>query len=101
MEKKLSTLVALSILVSLSILVLGLSACMQDSVLNNPPGKYEKTTSSTDANGTTTEHQSSADVSVDDNGNKKAVVKSKTTKDPKGLFNKTTTSQSQQVIEEK
>ena len=95
MEKKLVTLVAVSAL------TLGLSACMQDSVLNNPPGKYEKTTSSTDANGTTTEHQSSADVSVDANGNKKAVVKSKTTKDPVGLFNKTTTSESNETLEEK
>ena len=94
MEKKLSTLIAMSAL------ALGLSAC-QDSVLNNPPGKYEKTTSSTDSSGTTRAQQSSTDVSVDDQGNKKAVVKSKTTKDPVGLFNKTTTSESTQTIEEK
>ena len=94
MEKKVSGLVALSVL------AFSLSACMHDSVLNNPPGKYERTTSSTDANGTTVENQSSTDVSVDNKGKKKAVVKSKTTKDPKGLFNKTTT-QSNEVIEEK
>lgn len=92
MEKKLSTLVIVSAL------VLGLSAC---SPLDKPPGKYEKTTSSTDSKGTTTEQQSSTDVSVDAQGNKKAVVKSKTTNDPKGLFNKTTTSESDQTIEEK
>lgn len=90
----------LSTLVTVSALALSLSAC-QDSVLNTPPGKYEKTTSSTDAHGTTTEQQSSTDISVDAQGNKKAVVKSKTTKDPKGLFNKTTTDQSKQTIKEK
>lgn len=94
MKKTLSTLVAVSAL------ALSLSAC-QDSVLNNPPGKYEKTKSSTDSKGTTTEQQSSTDVSVDAQGKKRAVVKSKTTKDPKGLLNKSTTSESSQTIEEK
>lgn len=94
MEKKISTLIAVSAL------ALGLSAC-QDSVLNNPPGMYEKTSISTDSSGTTREQKSSTDVSVDAQGNKKAVVKSKTTKDPKGLLNKSTTSESTQTIEEK
>lgn len=85
-----------------SALTLSLVACMQEqSVLSQPPGTYEKTTSSTNANGTTTENQSSTDVSVDSNGNKKVVVKSKTTKDPRGLLNKTTTSQSTQTYQEK
>ena len=96
MEKKLSTLVVLSTL------AFGLGACVEEhSALNAPPGKYEKKTSSTDANGTTIEQRSSTDVRVDEYGNKKAVVKSKTTKDPKGLFNKTTTSQTNEVIEER
>lgn len=92
----------LSKLATASLITLTLSSCTQEQrVLNNPPGKYEKTTSSTDAVGTTTERRSSTEVSVDQYGNKKAVIKSKTTKDPKGLFNKTTADQSKQVIEEK
>jgi len=93
--KKYSTLIAVSVL------ALVLSACMDKrSALDNPPGTYERTTSSTDANGTTTERKSSTEVSEDRYGNKKAVVKTKTTKDPKGLLNKTTTSESKEVIEE-
>jgi hypothetical protein len=89
-------------LVTVFALALGLAACTpEQSALNKAPGTYEKTTSSTDANGTTTEQKNSTEVSEDKAGNKKAVVKSKTTKDPKGLLNKTTTSESNQVIEEK
>jgi len=96
--------IRLSTLLAVSALALGLGACgfmHEQSVLNNPPGKYEKTVSSTNAQGTTTEKQSSTEVTVDAYGNKTAVIKSKTTKDPEGLFNSTTTSQSKQVIEEK
>ena len=89
-------------LLAVSATALALSACSPErTALDAPPGNYEKTTSSTDANGTTTKTQNSTDVSVDKNGNKTAVIKSKTTKDPKGLMNKTTTNESEQVIEEK
>ncbi|MBL0319283.1 MAG: hypothetical protein IPP74_08355 [Alphaproteobacteria bacterium] len=95
----------LSILTALSVLALTLSACAEDrpqrTVLDQAPGTYERTVSSTDAQGTTTEKQSSTEVSVDKTGKKKAVVKSKTTKDPKGLFNKSTTNETEQEIEEK
>jgi hypothetical protein len=88
-------------LLAVSTTVLTLSACSPErTALDVPPGNYEKTTSSTDAKGTTTKTQNSTDVSVDKKGNKTAVIKSKTTKDPKGLMNKTT-SESEQVIEEK
>lgn len=91
----------LTILLALTTIVIGVSACTPEQrVLNNPPGKYEKTTSTTDSSGTTTDSQSSTNVSVDEYGNKKAVIKRKTSKDPRGLFNKTTNSSSQ-VIEEK
>jgi len=98
MEKKLPSLLIVTAL------AFGLGACAQaqrQSVLNNPPGKYEETVSSTNAQGTTTKQQSSTEVTVDAYGNKTAVVKSKTTQDPVGLFNTTTTDQSKQVIEEK
>jgi outer membrane lipopolysaccharide assembly protein LptE/RlpB len=78
---------------------LTLGACTHDnkSALDMPPGKYERTTSSTDANGTTTQNQTSTDVNVDQYGNKRAVVETQTTQDPKGLFNKTTTNKSKVV----
>lgn len=94
------TLPALFATCALSSFMLG--ACTQEqTALNKPPGTYETTTKSTDASGTTTERKASTDVSVDQYGRKTAVVKSKTTEDPKGLFNKTTTNQSTQVIQEK
>ncbi len=93
--------IRLPILIAASTLALGLGACTPEQrLLNNPPGQYEKTTSTTDSNGTNVDKKSSTNISVDEYGNKKAVVKTKTTKDPKGLFNKTTNS-STQVIEEK
>lgn len=64
------------------------------------PGSYEKTSSSTDANGTTVTNKTKTDVTVDEYGNKKAVVKKKTTTDPKGLMNKRT-SESEEVYETK
>ena len=81
------------------LVITSLSACAP-AATSLPPGEYEKTTTSTDANGTTTKRTSSTDVSVDADGKKRAVVESKTTKDPRGLFNKSTTS-SKQVVEEK
>lgn len=66
-----------------------------------PPGKYESMTKTTDDNGTTITRQEATEVDVDEEGNKTAVVKTKTTKDPKGLFNKRTTSETTKVIEER
>lgn len=88
--------------ITVSALALGVSACTPaERALNNPPGQYERTVSSTDADGTTTKQKSSTEVEVDGQGNKTAVVKSTTTKDPKGLFNKTTVSRSEQATEER
>lgn len=81
--------------------VLGMTACTEEKhVRDLPPGKYESMKKTTDASGTTTVQKSSTEVDVDEDGNKKAVVKSKTTKDPKGLFNKKTTSETKKVIED-
>ncbi len=89
-------------IIAITVATLGLGACTQEQrVMETPPGKYVSKTSSTDANGTTTDTKSVTDVSVDQYGHKTAVVKNKTTKDPKGLFNKTTTNDSTQVIETK
>ena len=69
---------------------LSVNACSSNNPANLPPGKYEHSTSSTDENGTTTETSKSTDVQYDSNGRKQAVVKSKTSRDPPGLFNKST-----------
>lgn len=72
--------------------LLGMSACTptHTTALDNPPGQYEKTTTSTSSNGTDVQHKTSETVGYDANGNKQAVVKDKTTVDPPGLFNKST-----------
>ena len=86
-----------SILISTAALIT-ISACTHEqTVLDKAPGKYEKTTSATDAGGTTTETKNSATVGYDANGNKQAVVKSTNTVDPPGLFNKSTSSSTEVV----
>jgi hypothetical protein len=85
-----------------ALLILGTSACSlfeEERKANLPPGKYESTRRSTDAYGTETERSDYTDVEVDEYGNKRVVTEQKTTKDPKGLFNKKTTSKSKKVIE--
>lgn len=88
MNKKLLNLVAVSTL------ALSLSACMDiQNALDMPTGKSQTTEISTDANGTKTTRTSSTEVERDGYGHNKTVVKTKTTRDPEGLMNKTTTSQ--------
>jgi len=94
----------LPILALVSVLALGLTGCMEGHramMREKPEGKYDSTETSTDAKGTTTVKQSTTEVIVDENGNKKEVITSKTTRDPKGLWNKTTTSKTSQTIEDK
>jgi hypothetical protein len=81
-------------ILTFSALALSMNGCMDvKNALDMPVDKYEKMESSTDANGTVTQKQSSSEIDVDKSGNEKTVIKSKTTNDPEGLFNKTTTSQ--------
>ncbi len=88
-------------LTMLSAGLITLSACTAENQATNlPPGKYEKTTKSTDANGTDVTRKQTTDVTVDQYGRKTAVVSEKKTTDPKGLFNKNT-SQSKEVIQER
>ncbi len=81
--------------------MLALPACdmTETSTLDKPPGKYEHYNATTDANGTTRTTDNTTEVYEDEYGNKKAVVKSKKTTDPRGLFNKST-SKSEAVIQE-
>src|SRR5262249_38394338 len=80
---------------------LAVSACSDShsSTANLAPGKYERTTTSTNANGTTVKHKTYPNVTEDDEGNRRAVVDTRTSRDPRGLFNKTTT-ESRTVTEE-
>lgn len=94
MNKTVSTLLVTSLL------ALALSAC-QSRRMETPPGSYERSSSYTDSEGTTRERRTSTDISIDADGNRKSVTKSKTTTDPKGLFNKSTTSSTKQTTEEK
>lgn len=76
----------------------GLAACTTSST-DLPPGEYEKSTTKTDASGTTYKTKTTTDVEYDENGRKKATVESKTSKDPKGLFNKSTSTSKTTVKE--
>lgn len=70
---------------------LGLAACSSwDSPTNKPPGTYKSSSESTNAYGTTTKTDKTTYVYRDASGDKKAVTKTETSTDPKGLFNKQT-----------
>jgi hypothetical protein len=75
---------------------LSLSACMNRGT-DLPPGEYKKTTKSTDSSGTNYERNTTTNVEVDQYGNKRATTETETTKDPKGLMNKSTTTQKSTV----
>jgi len=69
-----------------------MSGCMMEPTKTLPPGQYEDNASSVDSNGTLRETKKATDVYYDQYGNKKYTTTQKTVTDPKGLFNKTTTS---------
>ncbi len=78
---------------------LAISACSTEQrAAELPPGKYQKTTTSTDAYGTTTERRDVTRVTRDDDGDKDVYVETETTKDPKGMFNKKTVKKSKTVV---
>ncbi len=91
----------LTLLATVSVLAFGISACdnsrQRASAL--PEGEYEQTSTMVDSQGTKTVKKVSSDVDVDRDGDKKVVVESKVTKDPKGLLNKTTVSKTKGVTE--
>lgn len=77
---------------ALSLSVLAVSACTTRSHIQDlPPGKYESTTKSTNTSGTNTTVKKTTNVGVDSYGNKVGTVKTETTRDPEGLFNKSKT----------
>ncbi len=66
-----------------------LSAC-QSYPETLPPGEYSHTEKSTNSAGTATSKTTNTNVYVDETGNKKANQTTTTSTDPKGLFNKST-----------
>lgn len=88
--------------ITVSALAIVLGACVPErSVSHKSPGSYERTETSTDDRGTTTVKKSTVDVTVDEHGNRKETITSKTVRDPKGLMNKTTTKKTSETIEER
>jgi hypothetical protein len=79
-------------IITLSALALALGACTPEQRMSHraAPGSYNSTETSTDDKGTTTVKDSTTVVTVDEDGNRKETVTSKTSRDPKGLMNKTT-----------
>lgn len=81
--------------------LVGLSGCAVDHrSMMRPPGSYQTTESNTDAQGTTTERKVNTDVTVDNKGRRRQSTTSETSRDPRGLMNKTTTKKSTTTTEE-
>lgn len=68
---------------------IGLAAC-ESSPKSLPPGEYSKTQKSTNSDGTNYKKTTDTEVYYDENGNKRVRQEVETTKDPDGLFNKST-----------
>lgn len=84
MFKTIATLTALTLATGT------LAACESAWPTSKPPGTYKASTSSTAPDGTKTTTDQTTHVYRDADGNKKAVVQTETSRDPKGLFNKET-----------
>ena len=69
------------------------SSAKTESTYNADDDSYtvKDKTETTDISGTTMKREATKKVTVDEKGNRATKVEVKTTKDPKGLFNKTTT----------
>ncbi len=76
-------------LAALSALSIGVAAC-SPTTIDKPVGTYKTTSKTTTPSGTKTSTDKTTYVYTDKYGNKKATEKTETTTDPKGLFNKST-----------
>lgn len=85
-------------IIAVSALALALGACTPEQRIHHKgPGSYESTETNTDAKGTTTVKTSTTEVTVDEDGNRREVITSKTSRDPEGLGNKTSTKSSKTI----
>lgn len=88
-------------ILSVSALALVLGACTPEQRMSHKgPGSYESTETNTDTKGTTTVKTSTTEVTIDEDGNRKETITSKTSRDPEGLMNKTST-KTKRVTQEK
>ena len=78
-------------IVGAAVVTLALGACHANSPTDLPPGEYSKTTEKRDADGTNVKQTTDTNVYYGNDGEKKAVKTTETTRDPEGLFNKSTT----------
>ena len=83
-------------IITVSAHALALGACTPEQrneqrVHHKGPGSYESTETNTDARGTTTVKKSTTKVTIDEDGNRRETITSKTSRDPEGLMNKTST----------
>lgn len=69
--------------------LMGVAACTA-APRSLPPGEYKKTERSVSSDGTEYKKETTTDVYYDAYGNKRATQETETSKDPKGLFNKST-----------
>lgn len=67
----------------------GIAACTA-APRSLPPGEYKRTERSVDAQGTEYKKETKTNVYYDEYGNKRAVQETEASKDPEGLFNKST-----------
>ncbi len=86
------TSLALALLATVAV-----SACTQSKIQSLPPGEYTSTTKTTQDNGTNTNVKKTTNVGYDAHGNKVGTVKTETTTDPEGLFNKRKSTTTQTV----
>ncbi len=77
-------------LMALGAAVLAVSACSSWDPTYKDPGTYRETETRVDGYGTKTTTTKNTTVYRDSTGNKRAVEQTETSTDPKGLFNKST-----------
>ena len=75
-------------LTTITVLGLGVTGCAD--VIDKPVGTYKSSTTTKSPSGTKTTTDKTTYVYTDEHGDKKMTEKVETTKDPKGMFNKTT-----------
>ena len=85
--------IAAALMLTAPVFAADVSASTKSEYKQDDNGGYEskKTTEKEDASGTVTKDQAAVKVEKDDDGSYKKTVEHKTTTDPEGLMNKTTT----------
>lgn len=91
-------LIAYTYVVLMSVAATG---CWMDRTDRMEDGNYEKKVTNVNSAGTKTTYTTKQNVDYDDEGNVDKTVTTKTTTDPKGLFNKSTTKHTESYEEDR